>query len=203
MNTIMDDEDEISILQWFQWKLLTLDKNWSAFTENISITAVGLISASLVTAVLTWILTKDNVSNQATPSILDNTKSVGNSTSQNIQKEGVDLSGSNLRNRRGNGNKTTTMGVESSNLNKNMSQENENQTKDPSSQSTISRVKQAKHAAISKAITEKLTKEEIEEEKRIQREQLAKIYSLLADNENEMGKMTYEELQSQMSMYTV
>ena len=66
----------------------------------------------------------------------------------------------------GNGNKTTTMGVESSNLSKNMSQENENQTKDPSSQSTISRVKQAKHAAISKAITEKLTKEEIEEEKR-------------------------------------
>ena len=66
----------------------------------------------------------------------------------------------------GTGNKTTTMGIESSNLSKNMSQENENQTKDPSSQSTISRVKQAKHAAISKAITEKLTKEEIEEEKR-------------------------------------
>ena len=38
---------------------------------------------------------------------------------------------------------------------------------------------------------------------RIQSEQLAKIYSLLADNENEMGKMTYEELKTQMSMYTV
>ena len=97
----MDDEDEISILQWFQWKLLTLDKNWSAFTENISIAAIGLISASLVTAVLTWILTKDNVSNQDTPNILDNTKSVGNATRQNIQKERVDSSGSNLRNRKG------------------------------------------------------------------------------------------------------
>ena len=97
----MDDEDEISILQWFQWKLLTLDKNWSAFTENISVTAVGLILASLATAFLTWILTKDNVSNQDTPNILDNTKLVGNSTSQNIQKERVDSSGRNLRNRRG------------------------------------------------------------------------------------------------------
>ena len=101
MKTIMDDEDEISILQWFQWKLLTLDKNWSAFTENISIAAIGLISASLVTAVLTWILTKDNVSNQDTPNIVDKTKSVGNATRQNIQKERVDSSGSNLRNRKG------------------------------------------------------------------------------------------------------
>jgi len=203
MNTIMDDEDEISILQWFQWKLLTIDKNWSAFTENISITAIGLISASLVTAILTWILTKDNVSEKDNPIISDSTKSIGNAPRQNIEKERVDSSGSTLRNRKGNGNKTATMGVESSNLSKNTGQENENQNKDHSSQSTISRVKQAKHAAISKAITEKLTKEEIEEEKRIQREQLAKIYSLLADNENEMGKMTYEELQSQMSMYTV
>ena len=136
----------------------------------------------------------------------------------------------------GNSSKTSTMGIESSNLSKNTDQENENKNKDPSSQSTISRVKQAKHAAISKAITEKLTKEEIEEEKRcvyyfiynnftfrdkiylfttylivklytkyfrIQREQLAKIYSLLADNENDMGKMTYEDLQNQMSMYAV
>ena len=97
----MDDEDEISILQWFQWKLLTLDKNWSAFTENISVTAVGLILASLATAFLTWILTKDNVSNQDTPNILDNTKSVGSAPVQNIQKERVESSGSNLRNRKG------------------------------------------------------------------------------------------------------
>ena len=51
--------------------------------------------------VLTWILTKDNVSNQDTPNIVDKTKSVGNATRQNIQKERVDSSGSNLRNRKG------------------------------------------------------------------------------------------------------
>ena len=43
---------------------------------------------------------------------------------------------------------------------------NEDPLKMASSQSTISRVKQAKHAAISKAIKEGLTKEEIEEETR-------------------------------------
>ena len=97
----MDDEDEISILQWFQWKLLTLDKNWSAFTENISITAIGLISASLVTAILTWVLTKDNVSNEDNPIISDNTKTTGNAPRQNIEKKPVDSTGSNLRNRKG------------------------------------------------------------------------------------------------------
>ena len=45
-------------------------------------------------------------------------------------------------------------------------QGNEDQLKMPSCQSTISRVKKAKHAAISKAIQEGLTKDEIEEEKR-------------------------------------
>ena len=46
---------------------------------------------------------------------------------------------------------------------------NESLTKTPSTQSAISRVKQAKHAAISKAITEGLTKEEI----------IRKIYQLV------------------------
>ena len=67
----------------------------------------------------------------------------------------------------GNSQKNTTTRGESFDPSENKSEDgNESLTETPSTQSAISRVKQAKHAAISKAITEGLTKEEIEEEKR-------------------------------------
>jgi len=202
MNTIMDDEDDISIFQWLQWNLLTLDKYWSAFTENISFYAIGLISASLVTAILTLILTKESGSHQEASNEVDEKKLIKTSKEPDIDLKNANSTSNDLRQRKGK--EGTSRGFEQNSLTKDSNQGgNISLPSVPSSQSPISIVKQAKHAAISKAITEGLTKDEIAEEKRIQSEQLAKIYSLLAENESEMGKLSYEELQNQMSMYTL
>ena len=97
----MDDEDDISILQWIQWKLLTFDKYWTAFTENISVTAIGLISASFVTAFLTWVLTKDNNSFQGTSDVGDEKKLVNKSTKENFDSKNTDSTSNDLRKRKG------------------------------------------------------------------------------------------------------
>ena len=102
MNTIMDDEDDISLFHWIEWKLLTFDKYLSAFTENVSVTAIGLISASLVTAILTWALTKDNHSIQDTLEVEDKTKFVKKSTKENFDSKSIDTTSNDLRKRKGN-----------------------------------------------------------------------------------------------------
>ena len=103
MNTIMDDEDDISIFQWLQWNLLTLDKYWSAFTENISFYAIGLISASLITAILTLILTKESGSLQEASNVVKNeNKLVETSKQQDIDLKNADSTSNNLRQRKGN-----------------------------------------------------------------------------------------------------
>merc|ERR550517_939251 len=48
---------------------------------------------------------------------------------------------------------------------------------------------------------EKLTESELQEEKRIQSEQLAQIYSVLSQNEETLGNMSYDDLKDQASMY--
>ena len=102
MNTIMDDEDDISLFHWIQWKLLTFDKYLSAFTENVSVTAIGLISASLVTAILTWVLTKDNNSFQDNLEVEDKTKFVKKPMKGNIDSKSIDTTSNDLRKRKGN-----------------------------------------------------------------------------------------------------
>ena len=98
----MDDEDEISIFQWIQWKLLTFDKYWTAFTENISVTAIGLISASFITAFLTWVLTKDNDSFQGTSDVGDEKKLAKKPTKANFDSKSTYSTSNDLRKRKGN-----------------------------------------------------------------------------------------------------
>ena len=98
----MDDEDDISMFQWLHWNLLTLDKYWSALTENISFYAIGLILASLVTAILTLILTKERGSFQESSNVVDETKLIETSKEQDIDLKNADSTSNNLRQRKGN-----------------------------------------------------------------------------------------------------
>ena len=58
MNDIL--EDELSAIHWFQFKFLSLGKYLCAITDNNPIAAIALIAASLITAVVTLILTKND-----------------------------------------------------------------------------------------------------------------------------------------------
>lgn len=46
-----------------------------------------------------------------------------------------------------------------------------------------------------------LTETELQEEKRVQTEQLAQIYSMLSKDQEKFGKMSYDELKDQASLY--
>ena len=64
MVSIMEDEF-LTSFQWLQLQFLSFDKYLSAMINNCSIPAVGLIVASLLTALVTWMLTrKDDFSKQ-------------------------------------------------------------------------------------------------------------------------------------------
>ena len=97
-------EEELSSFQWFQLKLLTLDKYWSAFTDNCSVTAVGLIVASLVTALATWLMTRDtNDSVQPTMDepCVDNRTFINDHLCRNIRPKSDDSISNSFRKRKG------------------------------------------------------------------------------------------------------
>uniref|UniRef100_A0A671LC33 Matrix-remodelling associated 7 n=1 Tax=Sinocyclocheilus anshuiensis TaxID=1608454 RepID=A0A671LC33_9TELE len=48
-----------------------------------------------------------------------------------------------------------------------------------------------------------MTKEELEEEQRVQREQLAAIFQLLKDKQDTFGEVTESDLQEQLKLYSV
>ena len=96
---------ELSSLQWFQLKLLTLDKYWSAITDNCSVTAVGLVVASIVTALATWLLTRDN--NDSLQPITDesgmeNPAFINNHLCRNIRPKSDDSRSNSFKTRKGN-----------------------------------------------------------------------------------------------------
>ena len=51
--------DELSILDWIQIRILSVNKYWSALVDNCSTTCIALIGASFITAIVTWMLTKN------------------------------------------------------------------------------------------------------------------------------------------------
>ena len=63
------------------------------------------------------------------------------------------------------------------------------------------RVKKARQAAIVKKIEADMTTEEKLNEQDVQRQQLEKIFSLLNQHESDVGKMSENDLQSQLKMY--
>lgn len=65
----------------------------------------------------------------------------------------------------------------------------------------VGRVKRAKHEALRKKIEQDMSENDKQTEAEIQSKQLANIYSLLSEHESTFGKMSFEELQGQMSMY--
>ncbi|KAL7861021.1 hypothetical protein AOLI_G00173700 [Acnodon oligacanthus] len=48
----------------------------------------------------------------------------------------------------------------------------------------------------------RMTKEELEEEQRVQREQLAAIFKLLKDNQDTFGEVTEGDVEEQLKLYT-
>ena len=60
-------DEELSSFQWIQLKLLSLDKYWPALVDNTSMSAIGLILASVITVIVTWILTRDNDASRFQP----------------------------------------------------------------------------------------------------------------------------------------
>ena len=95
-------DDELSSFQWLQLQLLSFDKYLSALVNNCSITAIGLIAASLLIAIVTWLLTRDEESsqqmighgNESTPIFKD---SLGKKSRQNSDRP----THSDLRRRKG------------------------------------------------------------------------------------------------------
>lgn len=67
--------------------------------------------------------------------------------------------------------------------------------------SVISRVKIAQQKAIDKKVEESMTKEDLENEMKIQQDQLSKIYGLLKENKETFGDVSMEEIHNQMSLY--
>ena len=65
MMSILDEE--LSSFQWIQLKLLSLDKYWPALVDNTSMSAIGLILASVITVIVTWMLTRDNDASRFRP----------------------------------------------------------------------------------------------------------------------------------------
>ena len=65
MMSILDEE--LSSFQWIQLKLLSLDKYWPALVDNTSMSAIGLILASVITVIVTWMLTRDNDASRFQP----------------------------------------------------------------------------------------------------------------------------------------
>lgn len=49
--------------------------------------------------------------------------------------------------------------------------------------------------------TSNLTESDLQEEERIQKEQLAQIYTMLSQDQEKFGKMSYDDLKSQASLY--
>ena len=60
-------DEELSSFQWIQLKLLSLDKYWPALVDNTSMSAIGLILASVITVIVTWMLTRDNDASRFRP----------------------------------------------------------------------------------------------------------------------------------------
>ena len=51
--------DELSIFDWIHIRLLSVNKYWSALVDNCSTICIALIGASFITAIVTWMLTKN------------------------------------------------------------------------------------------------------------------------------------------------
>ena len=73
-------DEELSSFQWIQLKLLSLDKYWPALVDNTSMSAIGLIFASVITVIVTWMLTRDNDASRFQP----NTAFRRNATNRNV-----------------------------------------------------------------------------------------------------------------------
>ena len=103
MNMIPILDGELSVFQWLQVKLLSFDKYWCALIDNCSITAIALIAASLITAFVTWILTKNDSSAEVSVDGQNNDKKafVRNHLPGNIRQKSDDATHNTLRKRQG------------------------------------------------------------------------------------------------------
>ena len=94
-------DDDMSVFQWLQFKLLSVDKYWCALIDNCSVAAIALIAASLITALVTWILTKNDRQVNIDGRTKSNGAFVRNHLSRNILYQSDDPTTNSLRKRRG------------------------------------------------------------------------------------------------------
>jgi len=81
-------------------------------------------------------------------------------------------------------------------------QDKDDTEKSPRRESMISAVKKAKHKALKDAMEKNMTDEEREREQRAASEMLAKVYSVMQDNEEILGSMSYDDVKlQQMELY--